>query len=213
MDNFEKSNKWIFLVPIDGITNKNNPKNKTELSNYKNIEKNNNHKEENNNDINFIENNKNIKKNEKQEDLKAYSYSFISKTKNIPRADSSKIYMSEFLKKNWKLRTKRLVLKLKKRYTKQSQRAFLKNTENTINEFSEIHNNINSNNFGENYETNISNTNSINFENNNYKNNYFQLNHDTNNCNFNINNLNISNNKKNYYNYYIFNNNNSNINK
>ena len=35
-------------------------------------------------------------------------------------ADSSKIYMSEFLKHNWKLKVKRLVIKLKKRYTKKA---------------------------------------------------------------------------------------------
>ena len=35
-------------------------------------------------------------------------------------ADSSKIYMSEFLKHNWKLKAKRLIIKLKKRYTKKT---------------------------------------------------------------------------------------------
>ena len=35
-------------------------------------------------------------------------------------ADSSKIYMSEFLKHNWKLKAKRLIIKLKKRYTKKA---------------------------------------------------------------------------------------------
>ena len=219
MDNFEISNKWIFLVPIDGITNRNISKNITELSNDKEIEKENFHIEDNElSNINFIEKNSNIQNNKEQKDLKAITYSFISKTKNIPKADSSKIYMSEFLKKNWKIRIKRIQLKLKKRYSKQSQRIYSEDNENTIKESSEINNNININNLGENYKKYISNKNSINFgdkekvNEQNPKNNYYQANYASNNCNLNINNLNISNNEKNYYNYFIFNNNINNIN-
>ena len=219
MDNFEISNKWIFLVPIDGITNRNISKNITELSNDKEIEKENIHIEDNElSNINFIEKNSNIQNNKEQKDLKAITYSFISKTKNIPKADSSKIYMSEFLKKNWKIRIKRIQLKLKKRYSKQSQRIYSEDNENTIKESSEINNNININNLGENYKKYISNINSINFgdkekvNDQNPKNNYYQANYTSNNCNLNINNLNISNNEKNYYNYFIFDNNINNIN-
>ena len=71
----------------------------------------------------------------------------MSKYKDLSRADSSKVYMSEFLKKNWKIKIKRLLFKLKKRYTKQSQNIILKNPKNNMNnsDFSDSNDNINNN--------------------------------------------------------------------
>ena len=157
MEKINKNDKWIFLVPVDGNANKNTIENKNqsfEEQNKKNdieIEKDENIEEIYNNDyfdIEKIPNNKKIE--EKHNNVKIYSSSLISK--NISIADSSKIYMSEFLKKNWKIKIKRLIIKLKKRYTKQVHKSILEEK----NKFSNINNKTDNNKFIENY-------NSINF--------------------------------------------------
>ena len=211
MEKINKNDKWIFLVPVDGNANKNTIENKNqsfEEQNKKNdieIEKDENIEEIYNNDyfdIEKIPNNKKIK--EKQNNVKIYSSSLISK--NISIADSSKIYMSEFLKKNWKIKIKRLIIKLKKRYTKQVQKSILEED----NKSSNISNKTENSKFIENY-------NSINFDDNskllhqNYNNCNQIINNNINNINFqnyNNNNLNISKNQQNYHNSYIDNNNN-----
>ena len=140
MEKINKNDKWIFLVPVDGNINKNTKENKNQLTfkeqNKKNvieIEKDKYIEEIYNNDYFDIEKIPNIKKIEgKQNNVKIYSSSLISK--NISIADSSKIYISEFLKKNWKIKIKRLIIKLKKRYTKQIQKSILKEN----NKFSNI---------------------------------------------------------------------------
>ena len=212
MNSINKNDKWIFLVPVDGNANKNTIENKNQLSfNEKN--KKNDIKIENDKDLEEIYNNDffdtekttNIKKNEEnQKNVKIYSTSLLSK--DISIADSSKIYMSEFLKKNWKIKIKRLIIKLKKRYTKQVQKSILEEGNNT---FSNVSNKTESSKFIENY-------NSINFD-DNWKllnqsfNNYNQIiNNDINNINFqnyNNNTLNISKNQQNYHNSDIKNNN------
>ena len=211
MNSINKKDKWIFLVPVDGNANKSTIENKNQLSfNEKN--KKNDIKIENDKDLEEIYNNDffdtekttNIKKNEEnQKNIKIYSTSLLSK--DISIADSSKIYMSEFLKKNWKIKIKRLMIKLKKRYTKQVQKSISEGN----NKFSNINNKTESSKFIENY-------NSINFEDNSKLlhqsfNNYNQIiNNDINNINFqnyNNNNLNISKNQQNYHNSDINNNN------
>lgn len=220
--NILDSDKWIFLVPVDGNGNKNNTKNNNELLQKEQTQKNQENKEnekdskEESNKINL--NNNDIKKdsdikntNENANNSKLYLYSFLSKSKEFSIANSSKIYMSEFLKKNWKIKIKRLILKLKKRYTKQAQKIDFENSDEIINNKEVI--NINNNNISKNdfNKSDIIN-NSLDFGD---KLNIPQLNSNLNDIkenseylNCKINNLNITNNQKNYYNYYIVNNNN-----
>ena len=76
------------------------------------------------------ENDSNMRENENNS--KIYSYSFLSKSNIKSIADSSKLYMSEHLKRNWKKKIKRLIIKLKKRYTKQSQKVNSDNNTNNL---------------------------------------------------------------------------------
>ena len=209
MDSSNKNDKWIFLVPIDGNINKSVIETKNQINKIeKNQEKSETKLEEKDEEeyfnknifnINHIENNPENKKiNENQDNTKIYIYSLISKNKDLSQADSSKVYMSEFLKKNWKIKIKRLLIKLKKRYTKQSQKINLKDPNNNINnnDFSDFNNNINNNEIN----------NSINFDDDSK----FKIKSCINNniCfNDNINKLNNSNNQKNLFNHYISNNN------
>ena len=161
MNSIEKNDKWIFLVPVDGDTNKKIIENRKELSKDKQneniqIKKENSNFEE---DIknNVREKNSSINKNNKENNnnLKIYTYSLASKKKDFSLADSSKLYMSEFLKKNWKIKIKRLKIKLKKRYTKHAQKyleeepkdifisKFLKINNKEKNKFIENNNSIN----------------------------------------------------------------------
>ena len=213
MNSINKNDKWIFLVPVDGNANKNIIENKNKISFNEQNKKNDIKIEEDNKDLEEIYNNDffdtekipNIEKNEEnQKNIKIYSTSLLSK--DISIADSSKIYMSEFLKKNWKIKIKRLVIKLKKRYTKQVQKSILEED----NKSSNISNKTENSKFIENY-------NSINFDDNskllnqNYNNCNQIINNNINNINFqnyNDNNLYISKNQQNYHNSYIDNNNN-----
>ena len=212
MNSINKNDKWIFLVPVDGNANKNTIENKNQLT-FNEQNKKNDIKIDDDKGLEEIYNKyffdigkiPNIKKNEEnQKNVKIYSTSLLSK--DISIADSSKIYMSEFLKKNWKIKIKRLIIKLKKRYTKQVQKSILEEN----NKFSNISNKTENNKFIENY-------NSINFDDNskllhqNFNNYNKIINNDINNINFqnyNNNNLNISKNQQNYHNSYIDNNNN-----
>ena len=131
MNSLNKNNKWIFLVPIDGSTNKAISQNQNEISKIEQSSKIliNNEREEHleedlKKNINVKDNNINI---EKQNDFKIFS-----KSKNLSVADSSKIYMSEFLKKNWKIKIKRLIIKLNKRYTKKAENLFYEEPKNCI---------------------------------------------------------------------------------
>lgn len=97
------------------------------------------------------------------------------------KANSSKIYMSEFLKHNWKIKSKRFLLKMQKKYIKKASKEIesYKVSGNNINYI----NNINSLNNSKNYfndsynfnynSNNIQKMNLANFVNNNYGNCYY----------------------------------------
>ena len=186
-------NKWIFLIPVDGNTNKNINQREKELPETVDNKINNKEKEQTKQNIenlnkeflnNSPEKNFNIKiQNENKNNFPAISYSIISKSKDFSIADSSKFYMSECLKKNWKIRIKRLIIKLKKRYTKQAKRFFLEDPKFDNNEdICSIENNNNKIK-----DDNIYNH-QLNFEINNNKKNFTncQNNYDINNSNINI---------------------------
>lgn len=185
MESSKKNDKWIFLVPIDANINKSvnkkqNQPDKCEQNQEKSEIK---IKEKDDDEYfnkNFIDNtnidnidnksnmdnNSNIKNTtENQDNSKIYTYSFLSKYNDKSKADSSKIYMSEFLKKNWKIKIKRLIIKLKKRYTKQADKIIFEDPKNiNNNDFSDFNNNkININPLNQNFSFN---NNSINFDNN-----------------------------------------------
>ena len=190
MEKLEKNNKWIFLIPVDGNANKPNSKNNNKLLKININEKEEIIKENSKNKNNY---DKNTKSNNSDNNCKIYSYSSIIKSKTISNADSSKLYVSEFLKKNWKKKIKRLRLKLQKRFTKQSQKLLENGPKININNSLDINKSIN-----------LNQNNSINFE--NYQGNYniCESKRFSNNCSFNK----LYNNN-NYYNYYAFNFNNN----
>ena len=207
MDELDKNNKLIFLIPVDGISNNNISKNTIEVSEDKS-EKDNSMEEDFNKDFfenNLKENDSNLGKN--IDNSKIYSYSFLSKYKIISIADSSKLYMSEYLKKNWKKKIKRLIIKLKKRYTKQSEKISSDNNINNLPDIQNIENKSldfyfsnNPNNFGHHHQ--------------NYQSSNCNMEKINRNIIYNISNLNIPNIQKNSYSYYIFNHHNNNsINK
>ena len=185
MNSLNKNNKWIFLVPIDGNTNKSIQYGQNEISNDdqgSKIQTNNEKEELSEEDLKKNENEKEKNINiEKKGELKIFS-----KSKNLSIADSSKIYMSEFLKKNWKIKIKRLIIKLKKRYTKKAENLIYEESQKSI-----INNNIENNNliniFNDSSNLNNNINNNINTSDNNlYNNNLYNNNH------YNLNNLNIS---------------------
>ena len=185
MNSLNKNNKWIFLVPIDGNTNKSIQYGQNEISNDdqgSKIQTNNEKEEISKEDLKKNENEKEKNINiEKKGELKIFS-----KSKNLSIADSSKIYMSEFLKKNWKIKIKRLIIKLKKRYTKKAENLIYEESQKSI-----INNNIENNNliniFNDSSNLNNNINNNINTSDNNlYNNNLYNNNH------YNLNNLNIS---------------------
>jgi len=192
MEESESNNKWIFLIPVDGNINKTNSKNNNELLEQNKKEKLELTKEYSKNKNNY---DKNVKDNciNIDNNCKIYSYSSITKSKAIMNADSSKLYVSEFLKKNWKIKIKRLRIKLQKRYTKQSQKLLKEEPKININNSLDINKKIN-----------INENKSINFE--KFQNNYniCESKRFANNCRFNkvYNNFN-------YYNYYTYNFNNN----
>ena len=189
MDELDKNNKWIFLIPIDGLSNKNISKNTIGISEDNNIEKDNSMEEDFNqyfygNNINESDSNSNLNLRENRNNSKIYSYSFLSKSKIISKADSSKLHMSEYFKKNWKKKIKRLIIKLKKRFTKQSQKI---SSDNNINNLFDITNSENKNlNFDFYFSNNPNNF-------GHHHQNYQRWNYMDRNINYNINNLNISN--------------------
>ena len=185
MNSLNKNNKWIFLVPIDGNTNKSIQYGQNEISNDdqgSKIQTNNEKEELSEEDLKKNENEKEKNINiEKKGELKIFS-----KSKNLSIADSSKIYMSEFLKKNWKIKIKRLIIKLKKRYTKKAENLIYEESQKSI-----INNNIENNNliniFNDSSNLNNNINNNINTSDNNlYNNNLYNNNH------YNLNNLNNS---------------------
>ena len=105
--------KCIFLVPLDGETN--------------NLITNQNDLEEKNDGgkINYIVNKPLETENQINLELesKPYLYSSLKDNKNLCVSDSNKIYISEFLKKNWKKRVKRIKAKLKKKYYKKAKKS------------------------------------------------------------------------------------------
>ena len=131
---FEKNDKWIFLIPVDGNANKNinkkekkildsgnNQINKEKSEDQQNIKNLNNPKLE----IDSLENNSNMEViNENKNNFPAYSYSIISKSKNFCIADSSKFYISECLKKKLENQNKKINNKIKKKIYKTSKQFF-----------------------------------------------------------------------------------------
>lgn len=189
MNSLNKNNKWIFLVPIDGNTNKVIQYSQNEMSNDDQGSKiqTNNEKELYEEGIKKNENNKEKKINiEKQSELKIFS-----KSKNLSIADSSKIYMSEFLKKNWKIKIKRLIIKLKKKYTKKAENLIYEEPQKSI-----INSNIENNNLIKIFNDSSNLNNNINSIINTSDNNLYN-----NNNHYNLNNLIFSNKHNINYNY------------
>ena len=124
------SHSFIFTIPIDGEVDEkdsslhhdssfinNEPDNSKQnnvniinnsLSNFETL---------NDNDKNLKNINSAIKKETNENNWVLFSSLNTQKTTSL-MANSSKMYMCEFLKHNWKLKAKRLLLKLKKKYSK-----------------------------------------------------------------------------------------------
>lgn len=116
----------------------------------------------------------------KTQEKKEKEYIIFSKSKNDPHiksmTNSSKIYICEIFKQNWKLKARRLITKLKKKLIKEYQKSLIEEHKNkikneTINENQNEENNINS----KIYNNYINNNNII--INNMYKNEYINMNH------------------------------------
>ena len=102
----------IFTIPIDGEEDEKDSSHHNEIINNS---QNNIITQNNNNNINNINNitNQQINVN------KWVVFSSLNTQKSTrSMATSSKMYMCEFLKHNWKLKAKRLLVKLKKKYSK-----------------------------------------------------------------------------------------------
>ena len=170
----------IFCIPIDSENNKNFQE------------------EQQKSDILENENsliNETFKKKENKNNKNILTFSLDKNDKNIKSmTNSSKIYISEIFKKNWKLKSRRLMAKLKKRLIKQMQNYNSTKSKNEKSNFIENNfvnqviiksNNINNgfnnfwiynkcnniNNFNQidnicNYNNNLSNINCKNFNNN-----------------------------------------------
>jgi hypothetical protein len=151
---------------------------------------------ESNEKSNIVENktfsDKNIlnceEKNNKNENAEVITFSLNKNDRNIKSmTNSSKIYISEIFKRNWKLKSRRLIAKLKKRLIKQWNHYCLikfENNKNVVNnnfiqEKIIKSNNINKkfdfNNFINNNVTNISHMNAI-INNSLYHNNFNNIN-------------------------------------
>jgi hypothetical protein len=132
----------IFYMPIDfdeskKVDNSNNDDSASELDLSSSIEEDEDDEDENTNIITFslIKNNRNLK----------------SKT------NSSKIYISEIFKKNWKIKARRLMAKIKKKLIKQWKNAQSNNSPNNmIDNNTNFTNNIiiKSNNINKNFDFN-----------------------------------------------------------
>ncbi len=169
-----------------------------------------------------------IEEDEEDEDSNILTFSLIKDNRNLQsKTNSSKIYISEIFKKNWKIKARRLMAKIKKRLIKQWKNANSKNIleNNNCNNTNWINNIIiESNNINKNLDLNnyyIKKINSMNHENNNILANLFcndncQANNYSNiytNINYNCNNYNNNNNNNlTYFNSLINNYNNNNIN-
>jgi hypothetical protein len=151
-------------------------------------------------------------KNNKNENAEVITFSLNKNDRNIKSmTNSSKIYISEIFKRNWKLKSRRLIAKLKKRLIKQWNHYCLikfENNKNVVNnnfiqEKIIKSNNINKkfdfNNFINNNVTNISHMNAI-INNSLYHNNFNNINK-FGNINIFINQCNNNNNK--IYNSFI----------
>jgi hypothetical protein len=91
--------------------------------------------------LNINKNNNKIGKKDKPKEFIIYSVYLNEPNSNIKSmANSSKIYISEILKSNWKLKSRRLITKLKKRLIKQYKNLYLNNN-NNINNTNIINNN------------------------------------------------------------------------
>ena len=91
--------------------------------------------------LNIYKNNNKIGKKEQQKEFFIYSVYLNVPNSNIKSmANSSKIYISEILKSNWKLKSRRLITKLKKRLIKQYKNLYMNNN-NNINNTKIINNN------------------------------------------------------------------------
>ena len=109
----------IFFMPIDLEDNKN----ATELNKKSNIFENKNISDKN--DLNCFE------QKEKNENKNIITFSLNKNDPNIKSmTNSSKIYICEIFKRNWKLKSRRLIAKLKKKLIKQWNQYCLINFEN-----------------------------------------------------------------------------------
>ncbi len=111
--------------------------------------------------INII-NNKNENKNEKKETI-IYSLYLNDPNSHLKSvANSSKIYISEIFKSNWKLKSRRLITKLKNSLIKKYNNLYMNNDNINIYNNNNISINIKNNNFDNKINKNIMNFNNIN---------------------------------------------------
>ena len=123
------SHSFIFTIPIDGEVDEKDSSFHHDsgfIKNEPDNSKQNNVNIINNSLSNFVTLNDNDKKlknintiKEETNENKWVLFSSLNTQKTTSSmANSSKMYMCEFLKHNWKLKAKRLLLKLKKKYSK-----------------------------------------------------------------------------------------------
>ena len=117
----------IFFMPIDSEDSSNTIKEQKDKNNSSSFE---------NNSLSSIDENEDIN------NKNTIIFSLNKDDRNIKSmTNSSKIYTSDIFKRNWKLKSKRLITKLKKKLIKQIKNFY----KNNINECNEFNNNTNKN--------------------------------------------------------------------
>ena len=117
----------IFFMPIDSEDSSNTIKEQKDKNNSFSFE---------NNSLSSIDENEDIN------NKNTIIFSLNKDDRNIKSmTNSSKIYTSDIFKRNWKLKSKRLITKLKKKLIKQIKNFY----KNNINECNEFNNNTNKN--------------------------------------------------------------------
>ena len=117
----------IFFMPIDSEDSSNTIKEQKDKNNSFSFE---------NNSLSSIDENEDVN------NKNTIIFSLNKDDRNIKSmTNSSKIYTSDIFKRNWKLKSKRLITKLKKKLIKQIKNFY----KNNINECNEFNNNTNKN--------------------------------------------------------------------
>ena len=161
----------IFFMPIDSEDTSKNHKDQKEKNSSSSFD---------NNSLSSIDESEDIN------DKNTIVFSLNKGDRNIKSmTNSSKIYTSEIFKRNWKLKSKRLITKLKKKLIKQIKNFY----KNNINECNEYNNKTNKND----HQIIINSKKNSNFDINNYYKNNLYNNIYNNICNQNQKNINIYN--------------------